>query len=322
MMRFVLAMLIWAVSFTGASAHEVRPVLLSLTETAPQSFDVMWKQPVLEGKRLKIKPILPEGCEETAAHKISQAGSTAIEAWSVSCAMTDGLIKLEGLERTLTDAFVQISYLENDPISAVLKPSAPTLDLSRPVPNAAGAYMKIGVEHILFGWDHLLFVMGLVFLVRGRKIIGVATAFTVAHSITLGLAAMGWLRVSTAIVEILIAMSLVLLAVEILRARQGKDSLSVRRPYLISFVIGLVHGCGFAAALASIGLPKGTELLALLLFNVGVEIGQIAIIALLVAILWLGAKAVKDWRKHTELLASYFIGTIGVFWAIQRIAAL
>ncbi len=306
--------------FAAAQAHEVRPAYLQVTEIAQGEFDVVWKQPVLDGRRLKIKPIFPKECAEVGARNIRNNGATANEIFKVTCPLKTGIISLEGLERTLTDAFIRIDYLDGSQNSAVIKPSAPRFDLGLENNSPASDYIKIGVDHIIYGWDHLLFVIGLVMLVSRRQIIGVATAFTLAHSLTLVLAALGYLSLPTRPVEILIAMSIVLLAIEVIRKSRGGSSIATRKPYLISFVIGLIHGCGFASALSDIGLPKGTELLALLLFNLGVELGQIAIIVLLLVLLWLATKAFKDSRKPIEIGSAYLLGTIAMFWTVQRLS--
>ena len=309
---------IWLTSLC-AHAHEVRPAFLSLNETAPAEFTMLWKQPVLEGKRLKITPSFDQSC--TVGHAVlSQQNGTVIETRNVFCALTEGTITLPGLERTLTDVFVQISYLSGEKRSALIKPEAPRFELGEKTGSAAGQYLWIGVEHIIYGWDHFLFVLGLILLVTRRQIIGVATAFTLAHSITLGLAAFGWLTVSIRPVEILIAASIVLLGVEIMRKQRGRTSLATQRPYLISFIIGLIHGCGFASALSEIGLPKGTELLALFLFNVGVELGQFAVILIGIIILALIAKASKELHRKSETLLAYGLSTVAMFWVIQRMS--
>ena len=309
---------IWLTSLC-AHAHEVRPAFLGLNETAPAEFTMLWKQPVLEGKRLKITPSFDQSC--TVGHAVlSQQNGTVIETRNVFCALTEGTITLPGLERTLTDVFVQISYLSGENRSALIKPEAPRFELGEKTGSAARQYLWIGVEHIIYGWDHLLFVLGLILLVTRRQIIGVATAFTLAHSITLGLAAFGWLTVSIRPVEILIAASIVLLGVEIMRKQRGRTSLATQRPYLISFIIGLIHGCGFASALSEIGLPKGTELLALFLFNVGVELGQFAVILIGIIILALIAKASKELHRKSETLLAYGLSTVAMFWVIQRMS--
>lgn len=313
----IAACLLLAVS---ARAHEVRPAYLQITESSSGMFDVVWKQPVLEGKRLKIQPVFPDDCTETGTRDIRKTGATVTESFVVNCTLNTGVISLEGLERTLTDAFLRLDYLGGEQKSGVIKPSAPRFDLGSEHSSPAIDYIKIGVDHIISGWDHLLFVIGLVMLVSRKQILGVATAFTAAHSLTLALAAFGFLSLPTRPVEILIAMSIVLLAVEIIRKARGGKSVATEKPYLISFAIGLIHGCGFASALSKIGLPKGTELLALLLFNLGVELGQIAVIALLLFLLWIAAKAANQSRKLIEFASAYLLGIIGMFWTIQRLS--
>jgi hypothetical protein len=321
MIRWACVLLIYIIGFAGAAqAHEVRPSYLHLNEVSPAQFEVVWKQPVLEGKRLRIKPVFEADCEEVGPRDIRANGRTATESFTLRCPLLSGEIRLEGLERTLTDAFVRIDYLDGSEKSGVIKADNPAFNLSEASAARASAYIKIGLDHIIFGWDHLLFVIGLVMLVTRRQIIGVATAFTVAHSLTLALAAFGLLTLPTRPVEILIAMSIVLLALEIVRKNRGQSSLAIRKPYLISFVIGLIHGCGFASALSEIGLPKGTELLALLFFNIGVEIGQIGVILGLLVAIWALLKSKWIGQGQIEYAAAYGIGITGMFWAVQRLA--
>jgi hydrogenase/urease accessory protein HupE len=318
-MRILLSIWLWLCLGLSASAHEVRPAYLNLTETSPSEFSVTWKQPVLDGKRLKIKPTFPAGCTQTTP-VMDRKGVTVTERSVLSCPLNEGSITLAGLERTLTDVFVEITYLSGDTRSALVKPSNPQIDLDGTPSSPAKHYLWIGVEHIIYGWDHLLFVIGLTLLVARRQILGVATAFTLAHSITLGLAAFGLLNIPIRPVEILIAASIVLLGVEIMRKRNGHKSLATERPYLISFAIGLIHGCGFASALSEIGLPKGTELLALLLFNLGVELGQFAIIGLAILALAAIAKLGRKALERAELYLTYGLASIAMFWFIQRMS--
>ena len=317
MRRLFLALVFLSLSLS-AFAHEVRPAFLKVTETAAGEFNVVWKQPVISGRRLSITPTFPEDCAQSEPG-LGRVSDTVTERFTVTCSLRQGMLSLPGLENTLTDAFVEISYLDAPARSALLKPADPTLHLNGPVASPAGEYLRIGVDHIIFGWDHLLFVIGLTLLVGGRKVWGVATAFTLAHSITLAATAIGGVSLPSRPVEILIAGSIVLLGVEVLRKRNGKPTLSARRPYLIAFVVGLIHGFGFAGALADIGLPQGTELLALLLFNVGVELGQFAVIGLALAALWGVTKLGQNYRKTLETIAVYSFSTIAMFWVIQRV---
>jgi len=317
--RLLLLLLWFWVSAFTAQAHEVRPSYLSITETAPSKFSVIWKQPVLDGKRLKIALTFPEECTKTPPQMTWQAGSIS-EHSTLSCTLIEGDISFLGLERTITDIFVSISYLSREKRTALIKPSNPTMNLGDQAKSATVQYFSIGVEHIIFGWDHLLFVIGLILLVARRQLLGVVTAFTLAHSITLGLAAFGLLNIPTRPVEILIAASIVMLGIEIIRKQHGSKSLATRRPYLISFIIGLIHGCGFASALSEIGLPKETELLALLFFNLGVEFGQFSVIGLALIILFFIAKVGKETLRKTETFLTYGLSSIAMFWVMQRLS--
>lgn len=313
----LLAVLMCVLLAPKASAHEVRPAVLTI-ESAGNSHTVIWTQPVNQGRRLKIVPKFPEGCEPTEP-QLSIEGQSVREVFSVSCDLTEGVIRFDGLERTLTDVFVRITDEEGASRAGLVKPVAPAFDLSIARPPAARAYLAEGVWHILMGWDHLLFVIGLCLLVRPRQIIGVATSFTLAHSLTLALSTLGIVSLPSRPVEILIAASILLLAVEVMRRMNGETGLSAQKPYLISFGIGLIHGLGFAGALADLGLPKGQELLALFLFNVGVETGQVVIIIGVLLVGWLGYKMSPRLNRPTIALTSYAIGTVAAYWMIERL---
>ena len=308
--------LLWGLC-VSALAHEVRPALLQITETADSKYAVLWKQPVLSGRRLKLTPTFPPDCDRGAGETIL-SNHTILEISTLGCDLESGFIAIEGLERTLTDVFVEINHLSGETRRALLKPDAPRLNLSTRSDNAVRDYLIMGVEHILMGWDHVLFVIGLCLLVTRRQIWGVATSFTLAHSLTLAAAAFGVLNVPSRPVEILIALSIVMLGVEVMRKINGETGLAVRRPYLISFAIGLIHGCGFATALADIGLPKGAELFALLLFNAGIELGQFAVIAGIMLSLWLISNISLTKEKQARILMTYIMAGIAMFWVIDR----
>jgi len=319
MMRSIgLALIVFLLSAVAAFAHEVRPAYLKISETEAGQFSASWRQPVTDGKRLKISPVFPEPCETGEAVDRFEAGAIA-QSFSVKCDLKQGEIRLDGLERTLTDIFVDIAYLDGTSMTRLVKPAQPFIILDGPQQSAASQYLPIGITHILTGWDHLLFILGLTLLIGRKQIWGVATAFTVAHSLTLGLAAFSLLTVPAAPVEILIAASIVVLALELVRKYRGlPGGLSRRRPYLVGFVIGLLHGCGFAGAISEIGLPERTELLALFLFNIGVELGQFGVIALIIVLTFglLQTKWLDD--KRIGNIAAYIIGPIAVFWIIER----
>lgn len=316
MRLLLLPLLLWLLA-GAAQAHEVRPALLAI-DAVDDGYAVTWKQPVLNGRRLKLTPVYPEDCEATSVVPILE-GQTIIERYSLSCSLDEGTIYIEGLERTLTDVFIRIQDADGVTRSALVKPSDPIMDLTIATPPAANAYFGEGILHIVMGWDHLLFVLGLCLLVQRRQIFGVATSFTLAHSLTLALAALGVFSLPSRPVEILIAASILLLAVEIIRRWRGEEGLSAKRPYLVSFGIGLLHGLGFAGALADLGLPKGQELLALILFNLGVEAGQFVIIGVALLAGFIGYKLAPKLTRPAATLTTYAIGTVAAYWLIERL---
>ena len=220
-----------------ASAHEVRPAYLEVTETTAGQFDVTWKQPVLDGRRLKLDPAFPEACKHTN-DRVDQAGNTLVQRWQTSCDLSGGTIGIDGLDRTLTDVFVRVDRLNGENSAVVLRPGNPVLDLSGPQGAAVPTYFRIGVEHILFGWDHLLFVLGMVLLVRPRQLLWTLTAFTLAHSITLAAATLGGITLPGPPVEITIAMSIALLGAEAIHRLRGRMTLSQQVPWAIAFGFG------------------------------------------------------------------------------------
>ena len=318
MRRLFLALLALFGIALPASAHEVRPAYLEVTETTPGTYAVTWKQPVLDGRRLKLDPVFPEGCDREH-ERADAAGGTLIQRWEIQCDLSTGHIEIAGLERTLTDAFVRVDRLTGDDLSAVLRPGALQLDLASPTGAPTTTYFRIGVEHILFGFDHLLFVLGLVLLVRPRQLLATVTAFTLAHSLTLAAASLGGITLPGPPVEIVIAMSIALLGAETIYRSRGRETLSQRKPWLIAFGFGLVHGFGFAGALAEIGLPKGAEVLALLLFNLGVEVGQVAFVGAVLLLVFLAVRLARLPLPPTRIVAAYAIGITGAYWAIERI---
>ena len=309
----------WLMTAAPAVAHEVRPAYLEVMETEPGTYDVTWKQPVLDGRRLKIDPVFPEACVREGEY-VASPGGTLVQRWTTHCDLSQGEIRIDGLERTLTDAFVRIDRLEGDDIGTVLRPASPVLDLTVPTGAPVAAYFRIGVEHIIFGWDHLLFVLGMVLLVRPRQLLLTLTAFTVAHSITLASATLGGITLPGPPVEITIAMSIALLGAEAIHRIRGWNTLSQRIPWAIAFGFGLIHGFGFAGALAEIGLPKGAEAMALLLFNVGVEAGQILFVGVLLALAFVIHKLAEKTMLPARVALAYFIGFMGSYWAVERIA--
>jgi len=305
-----------------ASAHEVRPAFLELVEEEQAVFLVSWKQPVADGRRLALEPVLPSDCamlEEPEARIVEGA---VVSRWQVACAMQEGLIAIDGLDRTLTDVFVEVRYLDGDIKRAVIRPGEAGLELSTGSQSGARAYLRLGIEHILSGTDHLLFVSGLLLLARLRKLFFVITAFTLAHSLTLALTSLGWIALAPGPVELMIAVSILLLAVEAVRVLDGQPSFTAQRPWLVSFGFGLLHGFGFAGALGDIGLPAGAELAALLYFNIGVELGQLLFIGGLLTVAFILEQLLKMRLSLLRRVVAYTVGISGAYWVFERAGSL
>ncbi len=308
-----------------AAAHEVRPAYLELREVEPERYDVTWKQPMVGDRRLRLELKLPEACVPETAVMPELAGGALLQRWRIDC-RPDGLrdqpIEISGLSRTLTDAFVRIHLQDGSALSHLLRPEEPRW-VVRGEGGPAWSYLRLGVEHLLFGFDHILFVIGLAFFVRSPlRLIQTVTSFTLAHSVTLALSALDVLRLSQAPVEAVIALSILYLATELLRTPAERSSLTMDQPWLVAFAFGLLHGFGFADALHEIGLPREALALALFLFNVGIEIGQILIVTGLLAVLWAVRRThlpIPVWVTRAPL---YAMGAISSYWLIERVARL
>lgn len=319
------ALTIWLFALFLASpvhAHEIRPAALELTEQADGNVSVIWKQPVLSGRKLKMRPILPGQCAAPEHTRQEFSGTATIETWQTACRLDRGKIRIEGLEQTLTDVFVRLKFADGREQTRLLRPANAAFSLQAQVNNSpASAYLWIGAEHMLFGWDHLLFVLGLLLLTPLRQMLWVITAFTAGHSLTLAITALGLFRMPSGPVELLIALSIFFLAVEIIRKQAGKTSLTIRRSWIIAVSFGLLHGLGFAGALAEIGLPKGHEIWALLLFNLGLELGQILFVAAIASAYWLIGRLAIDRQKWLARPALYLVGSLGVYYTVTRLFA-
>lgn len=337
-MRIRLLILVCFLPFGGnAFAHEVRPAYLEIRQTGPEFYDVLWKVPALgEDARLAIYIALPDGAHDVAAPRSTFSGGAFFERRSIR--RVGGLngqsIAIEGLSATATDALVRIESLNGVTQTERLSPTKTSI-LVQAAPNrweVAATYLRLGIEHILLGYDHLLFVLALVILVRSwRRVALTVTAFTVAHSITLAAATLGFVDVPGPPVEAAIALSIVLVAVEIVNARRAMPSLTARWPWLVAFCFGLLHGFGFAGALAEVGLPHHAIPVALLFFNLGVELGQLSFVAAVLTLAWLLKVAaslrftpdrVRRSINQFDVAAAYAIGAMAAYWLIGRAAAL
>jgi hydrogenase/urease accessory protein HupE len=319
-----------------ARSDELRPGYLELRQTAPGTYSLLFKIPARgEDLRLAIYVNLPEGTQDLGAPQASFSDGTYIERRIIrrDGGLVGQPVSIEGLSATSTDVLVRVESLAGTIQTERLSPTR-TAFIVQATPGAgevAATYLRLGVEHILFGFDHLLFVLALVILVREwRRVAVTVTAFTVAHSMTLAAATLGFVNVPGPPVEAAIALSIMLVAVEILNARHGKPSLTVRLPWLAAFSFGLLHGFGFAGALAEVGLPQHAIPLALLFFNVGVEIGQLVFVAAVLSSLWLlrhaasqllEAPLVKRALDRLDVTIGYGIGVVAAYWLIERTTA-
>ena len=311
-----------------ARAHEVRPAYLQIDEVGPGRYQLLWRTPVLAGMRLPVVLSLPDDIHDVIEPAAQELSDSLVER-RVFDAGIQGLagrrIEFVGLQATVTDVLVRVQMLDGTHSSTLVRPSQPWVDIatSRNSLQVATAYLMHGIEHILFGYDHLLFVLALILIVRrGRVLLITVTAFTVAHSITLSLATLGLVHVPGPPVEATIALSILLLACELLRSDRGQASLTAQWPWLVAFSFGLLHGFGFASALTEIGLPQGDIPLALFAFNVGVEAGQLIFIAAVLGALrcaqWITFPALVE--RHARSVATYAIGIMAAYWFIERLA--
>src|SRR4051794_8611030 len=330
-MARLLAVLIVHLLLFGTPVHAdvFRPAYLQLKQLDAETFDVTWKVPALDAQTtLKVKPVFPTGTLEVGARTSIYTMGAAVQRWQVR--VPGGLegkpVELTNLGLTGLEVLVRVERADGTQRVERVLSVRPRFTL-RPSPGAVeviGTYTGLGIEHILTGADHLLFVLALVLIVRSRRQLFITiTAFTIAHSITLALATLNLVRIPGPPVEATIALSIVFVASEIVRSRRGREGLAARKPWIIAFAFGLLHGLGFAGALDEIGLPQNAIPLALLFFNVGVEIGQLIFV---VAVLAAAAIASRLMRRHAEprwnkVMLAYLIGGVASFWVFERLAA-
>jgi hypothetical protein len=324
---FLLAML--AVPTTRA--HEARPAYLEIKETSPNQFSVLWRTPVLVSMRLPVVLTMPGDVKNLKEPVVQELADSILERRLID-AGANGLagkrIEFRGLQLTITDVLVRVQTLDGTHSTMLVHPSQPWVEVAGAQKwwEVALAYLRLGIEHIWGGIDHLLFILGLMILVKGtRRLIATITAFTIAHSITLAGATLGFVHVQQKPVEACIALSIVFVASEIVHARQGRQGWTERWPWIVAFTFGLLHGFGFAGALSAVGLPQTAIPVALLFFNVGVEIGQLLFIAAILTVMslarWLVRRAAIAQPAWAWRVAPYSIGGIAAFWMVQRIVA-
>lgn len=311
-----------------AWAHDSRPAYLEINEVGGERYEVLWRTPVFSGMPLPVELRFAEGARNLIEPTTRRLPDSLIERRLIEVpgGLSGKRIEIVGLQATIADVLARVQLRDGQSSTILIHPSQPWLEVSavQGRGSVVAAYLWHGIEHILLGYDHLLFVFALILVVPNlRMLLWTVTSFTLAHSITLALATLGWVRVPGPPVEATIALSIVLLAVEFVRLQRGEESLTARWPWTVAFLFGLLHGLGFAGALAEIGLPRLDVPLALFAFNVGVELGQLAFITAVLGICGM-AKRVElttplgAWVRPA---APYAIGILASFWFFERLAS-
>lgn len=334
MMRVLLLALVLASLLPlRAGAHALEPGFLEIRPLGGADWRVTWRKPQVQGQPMEIDASLPEGCSPRRADAPHFDGRAFVSGFVTTCSggLAGGTIAIEGLEAQRTDVLVRYTLEDGEsPQSRRLTPDSPSFVVPPPqgVFSLAQSYFALGVDHILQGVDHLLFVLLLLLVIREvRPLVAAITAFTVAHSFSLAAAALGWIWVPAAPVEAIVALSIMILAAELLQ-REGEGLQLTRRfPWAVAFAFGLLHGLGFARALLEVGLPEGEVPLALLAFNLGVEAGQLLFVFVCVAAGLAIARLYPELRARALAprgpvlrLAAYAVGTLSAYWVVERVA--
>ena len=324
-----LALLLIGIVFLTATtlADEFRPALLEITESEPGWYAVLWKVPLQNGKALDISPIFPGHIQQMgpASARVVQGDRIEQSTWtSETGSLVGGTIEIAGLSVLPIDVIVQIDMANGEEHSAILRPATPSYVVPERTTKwtVAASYWKIGTIHILEGYDHLLFVLALLLIIPNLwMLFKTITAFTLAHSVSLALATLGVVNMPGAPTEAVISLSILFLAVEIVHSRKGQVTFTEQYPWVVALAFGLVHGLGFAGALAEVGLPQREIPLALLMFNVGVETGQILFVCGVLVVIALIRRMPVGWPDGSWRLMPYAIGSMAAFWTVQRVAS-
>jgi hypothetical protein len=317
---------LWLLITAPVLAHELRPAYLEVHEEKAGEFRVLWKTPRRGEMRLALSPVFSGRTESLTPVSTRHTDNAAVQTWRLRAIdpLRGQSVRIAGLEGTLTDALVRVEFADGSTWVQRLTAAEPATEIP---PRAsgltvAGVYLTFGVEHILTGIDHLLFVLALLLITRGSwKLVKTVSAFTVSHSITLAAATLGFVHVPAAPVEAIIALSIVFVAVEIIHLHAGREGVTARAPWIVALTFGLLHGLGFAGGLSAVGLPAGHIPTALLFFSVGVEIGHLLFVATVLSLMALGRRVGVSLPRWAELVPPYAIGSVAMFWVMQRVAA-
>jgi hydrogenase/urease accessory protein HupE len=322
-----LAALVLCALAQPSAAHRLAPSLLEVREIAAGRVAVRWKTPLQRPVGADLRPELPGDCETTGSPEAGGDATSATLRFEAHC--PGGLVgrsfRVRGLAESRTEALLRLVLADGRRFQAVLRAGAPAFrvpERQRPL-SVARDYVAFGFRHILEGLDHLLFVLGLVLLVPGRRLlVWTVTAFTVGHSITLSLAVLGFLGLPPKLVELSIAITILVLAVELARGEEAPASWLRRFPWAMAGLFGLLHGLGFAGALVEVGLPQEEIPLALFVFNVGIELGQLAFVAVVLAALVGIRPLARRGPVWLTRVPAYGIGSLAAYWCLDRVAVL
>jgi hydrogenase/urease accessory protein HupE len=325
--HLVLMILVIAAFVPSCMAHETRPAYLEIKETSPNHYDVLWRTPMNAGMRLPILLQLPSDAKNVTAPTTQELTDSLVErrVIEVPGGLAGKRIEFVGLQASITDVLVRVEMLDGRKWTNIVRPSQAWVEIaaSQSWLQVAGAFIVQGIRHILFGADHMLFILGLLLIVKNRwMLLKTVTAFTCAHSITLAIATLGYAEAPMVPLNAAIALSILFLGPEIVKSWRGETSFTIRHPWVVAFAFGLLHGFGFAIALTSAGLPRHELPLALLSFNVGVEIGQLSFVVLILLLERSFRLLEIRWPRWVQAVPGYTVGSLGAFWTWQRLAIL
>jgi len=327
-LALLVAILLMVLAASPVRADEARPAYLEIKEIAAGQFNLLWRTPVLSGMRLPIVLTLPADVRNIKAPTVEELADSIVERRWIDAGpkgLSGKRIEFAGLQVLITDVLVRVQMLDGRTWTTIARASQPWVEItaSQTWLGVAGTYVADGVRHIVFGADHMLFVLGLLLIVEDRwMLLKTITAFTIAHSITLAIATLGYASAPVVPLNAAIALSILFLAPEIVRRWRGDTSFTIRRPWVVAFAFGLLHGFGFAGALTSAGLPRTDLPFALLSFNLGVEVGQVGFVLLILALERSFRVLEVRWPRWAQALPGYAVGSLGAFWTIQRVVVL
>jgi len=311
-----------------ALGHETRPAAVDIREIPGGRYEVLWRAPLYYGRRLPVEMVLPSNWQLVGAVSLDRLPSVLVERRVVAVAaggLDGSVLGFAGLEATTTDVFVRVARLDGSTSTTIARPTRAWVQLrgERSWAATAEQYLGLGIHHILLGIDHLLFVLGLLLIVSSRSmLLKTVSSFTVAHSITLAAATLGLARVPLPPLNAAVALSIFFLGPEIVRSWRGQSSLTIRYPWIVAFVFGLLHGFGFASGLSTAAMPHSELPMALLCFNLGVELGQLLFVCLVLALLRAFRVLEIRWARWVTAVPGYTVGVLGAYWTIQRSAML